>query len=124
MNIDEMQARIVTNADDNEELVGIYLKLIDLSNSINVLKSTILHYVETNLRREDKTWDEIDEASFGITDPKPKAKIDEKAWDTAMTESMELTKLQVEYDRARAPFLTDATQEPRPYIRRKGSAHE
>jgi len=124
MNIDEMQARIVTNSDDNEELVRVYIILSDLANSINALKKSVMVYVENNLRNAGKTWDETENASFGITDPKPRSRVDEKAWESAMESSLELTKLQVEYDRARSPFLQDATQQPRVYIRRRGNSHE
>jgi len=120
MNIEEIQAHIETFSDSNEELVRTYLKLSDLSNLVDSLKAAIIDYVGENLEREEKRWDECDEATFGITDPKPKAKVDEKAWKEAVEESEELTRLNLEYTKARFPFMIDATLYPRPYIRRKG----
>ena len=120
--LDETESRIETYADDNDELARIYVQLNDLSRRVSELKKLISAHIDENLRSQDLRWGECDIASYGITDPTPRAKIDEKAWQAAVEESMELTKLELEYQKARSPFMYDATQEPRVYIRKKRGA--
>lgn len=119
MNFDELEAAIETNRDDNDELARLYLAMNDAAAQISALKKIALEHLEANLRNAGFDRGECDIATYGITDPAPHAKVDEKAWDAAVADSIELTQLEIEYNKARAPYLIDATQDPRPYVRKK-----
>lgn len=119
---DGLESKIAKRSGNNAALAKIYIELNDVARMVSAVKSTILQHVEENLRRDGLRWDECDVANFGITDPTPRAKVDEKAWEAALESSLELTKLENEYQSARTPFLVDATQDERPYIRKKRGA--
>jgi len=119
MNLDDTEARIEQNKTNNEELARIYIAMLNLETFLSTMKKDIMEHVERNLVEADLIWGESDVATFGITQPTPKAKVDEKAWRDAVAFSNELRLLDAEYEKARMTYLIDATQSKRPYIHKK-----
>lgn len=119
MNLDSAEVRLETNSDDNDEVVRIYLDLCAEARRISKLKSRALTLVGENLDAAGTSWDENEFATYGFTQPRPRSKVSEKMWREALEENESLAQLQEEYDKARAPFLVDATQTPRPYVKEK-----
>jgi len=119
MNLDSVEERIEQNQDSNGELSRIYIAILNLETFLGAMKKNIMEHVERNLTEANLIWGESDIATFGITQPTPRAKVDEKAWCAAVTFSDELRLLDTEYEKARMAYLKDATQPKRPYIRKK-----
>jgi len=119
MNLDDTETRIEQNKDNNEELARIYIAMLNLETFLGTMKKDIMEHVERNLVESNLIWGESDIATFGITQPTPRAKVDEKAWRDAVAFSNELRLLDSEYEKARLAYLVDATQSKRPYIHKK-----
>ena len=119
MNLDTLEDRIDKSQESNDELASLYIGILNLESFLSAMKSAIMEHVEHNLIEANLNWGESDMATFGITQPTPKSKVDESAWRAAVLMSEELRALEVEYERARMSYLTDATQMPRPYIHKK-----
>ncbi len=119
MNLNDVEERIKSSETNNEELARIYVAMLNLETFLSAMKSDIMEYVERNLIESNLIWGECDIATFGITQPTPRSKVDEKAWRSAVGLSNELRALDTEYEKARMAYLTDSTQHKRPYIKKK-----
>lgn len=119
MNPEEISAHLDTHADDLDELTKTYLDLCDLANVISALKKKALQHIEDEMLSRDIEHGETDLATFGMTNPKPSVRVDEKAWEKAVADDAALLDLKNEYEKARFPFMKDATRSPRAYVRRK-----
>ena len=119
MNLDEIELRIEKSKKKNGELAETYLSLLNLERFTGEMKSRILSYVEANLAVSGSAWGESDLTTFGTTQPSPRSKVNEKAWQSAIESSSTLQKLHEEYRSARMAYYIDATQQPRTYIKRK-----
>lgn len=118
-------ASIEKYKDDNAELARLYLGMCETADVIEEIKKSILKRVEANLFNANIDWDQSQIATYGMTDPKPISRLDKQAWETAVFENPELSKLEVEYYKAQMPFMVNATQPSRPFVRRKrGSYNE
>jgi len=119
MNLDSVEARIEKNKNSNDELARVYVALLNLETFLKAMKTDIMEHVERNLVESNLIWGECDVATFGITQPTPRSKVDEKAWNEAILGSHELYALDAEYAKARMAYYKDATQRKRPYIKMK-----
>ena len=109
---------------DNGDLAKLYLMICEQIAELEHHKDAIYEHLERNLIENNQMWGECEVASFGMTEPKPSTKIDKKAWEIAVADSLELNALELEYFKAQMPFMIDATQDSRPFIRRKRSRNE
>lgn len=119
MKIDEANRWLRSIREDPEALCQFYLDLLDHQQQIHELKRKTLSHIESILENDDLDHGETDIATYGMTNPKPSVKIDKKEWKEAIETNPDLADLQREYERAQLPFMVDATQSPRPYIRKK-----
>ncbi len=119
MKLDDVEERIKSSETNNEELARIYVAMLNLETFLSAMKKDIMEHVERNLVESNLIWGECDIATFGITQPTPRSKVDEKAWHSAISFSKELHALDTEYEKARMAYLKDSTQLKRPYIRKK-----
>jgi len=109
---------------DNGDLAKLYLMICEQINELEHHKDAIYEHLERNLVENNQVWGECEVATFGMTEPKPSTKIDKKAWEIAVADSIELNALELEYLKAQMPFMIDATQNSRPFIRRKRTRNE
>jgi hypothetical protein len=116
---EKIESRIKRNSSNSDKLAEIYVSLNDAIGIMQAFKSTILDHIDENLRELGTRWGECAVANYGITDPNPRLKVDNSAWEDACENSEELAELEAEYQKARSPFMVDATQDERPYIRKK-----
>ena len=119
MNLDDVEASIEQNKANNDELARVYVALLNLETFLKAMKTNVIEHVERNLVEANLIWGECDVATFGITQPTPRSKVDEGAWEDAILGSKELHALNTEYTKARMAYYTDSTQRKRPYIKMK-----
>jgi len=119
MNLEDAHDFIEEHHDDPEALADYYIELHRVKKGIDALKHQIRDLLGNWMHNHHIDWGETDNATFGITNPSPRAKVNEQRWQEAVQKSVVLQALQTEYDNARKPFMEDATQPPRPFVRQK-----
>ncbi len=80
-----------------------------------------MNRIEKVLVENESEWGECETATYGITNPKPRAGVNEDAWREAVSSSAVLASLQDEYESARMPFVVDKTSAKRTFIKRKSA---
>jgi hypothetical protein len=119
MNLPEAVEYIKEHKDDPKALADCYAEMHEIAKQANKLKRGILDLIGNWMHETGVDWGETEQVTFGITNPNPRSKVNEKRWQEAVENSEVLAALEEEYNNARKPFLEDATQPPRPYIRKK-----
>ena len=106
-------------ADTAEEAVALYLEMNKTIAECEEIKTRMLSVVKAYLDAFELDKDTLDNATIGFTNPQPKLSVDEQAWTLAVETQLDLFRIQTEYDKRRAAFITSSTPESKAYIRAK-----
>lgn len=119
MDIQRLTEFVVSHYDDPASLTQVYVDLCETIAILEQLKKDCLLGVERYLIDNKLDRAENPVASFGITRPVPRIKVDEKAWERAVANNPELASLAYTYNLERERFAVEVVDKPRPYIKGK-----
>lgn len=109
---------------DIETATAIWARANSLEKEFLEVKKACIAIVEKHLRQTGETKGKTQTCSYGWTNPKPKTRLNESAWEKAILENNELYNLitqlefkQKQVEQAQKQYTEEYKPEPRIYIK-------
>jgi len=104
-----------------EEAAAFYLELNGIIKECESAKRRMLETVKNHLDTYETDKDFFECATIGLTHPNEKFEVDEKAWESAVSNSLELEQLRKKWENARSEYIVSTKKKSVPYIRARGN---